>query len=133
MKKIEFGKIRRITRDIIRGGTALAIMFGLSGSAPRGRCVSFWEAANIDYTPAVWNDDAGLFESVFRQKSKRGERGWVYDIDRTGNTRHPIIVFPIGADVAGYSDTTITRRIRLPDGTFIDSYTTEYCPVGNSQ
>jgi|GEM_PF-834657 hypothetical protein len=133
MKKIEFGKIRKITKDIIRGGTALAIMFGLHGSAARGNCISFWEAANIDYTPAVWNDDIGLYESLFRQKSKRGERGWVHDIDVSGDPRHPIIVFPIGADVAGYSDTTTMRRIRLPDGTFIDSYTTEYCPTGTSQ
>lgn len=130
MKKIELGKI---TRDVIRGGTALAIMFGLSGSAARGRCVSFEEAANIDYTPAVWNNDAGLYESLFRQKSKRGERGWVYDIDASGDPDHPIIVFPIGADVAGYSDTTTVRRIRLPDGTYLDSYTTRYCPTGINQ
>ena len=130
MKKIEFEKI---TRDVIRGGTALAIMFGLSGSAARGRCVSFWEAANIDYTPAVWNADAGLFESVFRQKSKRGERGWVFEVDAGGAPGHPIIIFPIGADVAGYSDRTTMRRIRLPDGTYIDSYRTEYCPTGIDQ
>jgi hypothetical protein len=109
----------------------------LAGNAKASSCVPFEQAANIRYIPAVWNEKHGAYESVFEQLSDPGERGWVEDVNRSGELyvqgkADPIVTFPMGADVTGYHDTTTQKTTPLPDGTSITSYTTVYCSDGTA-
>lgn len=110
-------------------------LFALSTAVPKeaqnNDCLDFKDVAKINYTPIVWNETNHAYESVFSQRVKPGEVGYVEEIDYGGELflqgkANPIVIFPIGANVTGYTDKTTLKKIGLEDGTFINNYTTCY-------
>lgn len=111
----------------------LSLLFNRNVQAKEPKdCVDFWHAANIDYTPVVWDPVDKAFESIFRQRSAANQTGYVEDVEYGGDMYErglsdPLVTFPIGARIVGYHGDTKKTVIKLPDGTTLDSYTTTYC------
>lgn len=94
---------------------------------PEDGCLGFYDVANIEYESAVWNADNGRYESKFKQLSNPGEEGYVEEVQYlAGGT---IVVFPLGANVTGYSDsTTKGPTIHIAEGWDITPEITCYQP-----
>lgn len=123
MNKFEAPKF---IKNLVSGGLIVGLLGSLAAFRKQtSECVSFEKARNVNYIPAVWDEENKRFESIFEQLSQPGENGFVEQVI-LGDPVDGLVTFPIGANVTGYIDETTSRVIKLPDGTSITSYHTCY-------